>query len=174
MALLTYIFSLLNLACKMGASLVKGKRMRLVLLLSFTGNVFLALSYTFAGRGINGAASCYLGCALTLVSWFFADGKRKQPRWLPYVYEVLFVAVNLIFGTEPLLTAIAIAATVSFVISIIRSTGAQYRFWTAVNQATWLIFDLVSGSYGSMISHITLLSSTLLGIFLHDRKKVEA
>jgi len=174
MVFLTYLFSLLNLACKMGASLVKGKRMGLILLLSFTGNVFLALSYTFAGRGINGAASCYLGCALTLISYFFADGKRKRPRWLPYLYEVLFVAVNLIFGTEPLLTAIAIGATVSFVISIIRSSGAQYRFWTAINQATWLLFDLVSGSYGSMISHIVLLSTTLLGIFFHDRKKAHA
>ena len=174
MVFLTYLFSLLNLACKMGASLVKGKRMGLILLLSFTGNVFLALSYTFAGRGINGAASCYLGCALTLISYFFADGKHKRPRWLPYLYEVLFIAVNLIFGTEPLLTAIAIGATVSFVISIIRSSGAQYRFWTAINQATWLLFDLVSGSYGSMISHIVLLSSTLLGIFLHDRKKAHA
>ena len=80
----------------------------------------------------------------------------------------------MIFGTDLLLTAVAIAATVTFVIGIVQPNGAKYRFWTAINLVLWVIFDLLALSYGTLVSHIILLLSTLLGIFLHDRKKEHA
>jgi hypothetical protein len=174
MEILAFILSLLGLAGVAGASLIKGNRMKLPLLLLFCGNVLFALSYTLSGSGINGAASGYLGSLFTLVNYFFTSRGQKFPRWLPYLYEVLFIAVNVIFGTDLLLTAVAIAATVTFVIGIVQPNGAKYRFWTAINLVLWVIFDLLALSYGTLVSHIILLLSTLLGIFLHDRKKEHA
>lgn len=55
--MLPYIFSILGTAFCAAAILVKGKDMRLILLLVFTGNALAGVSYLVAGNGMNGAAS---------------------------------------------------------------------------------------------------------------------
>lgn len=171
MEVLAFVLSTLGLISVTSASLIKGKRMKLILLLVFGGNVLYATSYVVNGSGVNGAASCYLGGALAIVSYFFDAKDRKAPKWLPPVYAALFVAVNVVFGTDVLLTVIAILATMCFVMSIGQPNGAKYRFWTTANLVLWVTYDIVSGTYSTLYAHIIQLTCTILGMVIYDRKK---
>lgn len=174
MEILAYIFSILGQILIISASLIKGNRMKLILLLVFGANFSYATSYIFNGTGINGAASCYLGGILAIVNYFFDVRDRKPPRWLLVIYAALFVAVNVYFGTDVLPTVLAIVATLCFVMSIAQSSGKKYRFWTIANLVFWIVFDIISGTYSTLLAHSIQMAGTILGVILHDRKEKPA
>ena len=174
MEILAFVFSILGQIMIITASLLKGKRMKLILLLLVGANFSYATSYVLNGTGINGAASCYLGGLIAIVSYFFDSKGKQSPHWLLAIYAALFAAVNIIFGTDILLTILAIAATMCFVISIAQPNGKMFRFWTIGNLVCWITFDIISGTYSTLLAHSCQLAGTILGVILHDRKEKAA
>ena len=170
MQVLSFVFSTLGLISMIVASLVKGKSMKVILALVFCGNFFFATSYLFGGQGINGAASCFVGAAQSIINYFFDSKNKPIPKWLVAVYALAFISVNLIVGGFSWLGVLAIVASLTFIMCIGQKSGAKYRFWTIVNVVLWCLYDLLSKSFGALTSHIPLLLFTVAGMIIHDRK----
>lgn len=171
MQILSTIFSLLGLASMITASLIKGENMKKILFFVFCGNVLFATSYLVGGSGFNGAASCYLGGVQAIINYFFDSKGKPLPKWLVAVYALSFVGINLAVGGFKPIVILAIVACLTFVMCIGQKSGAKYRFWTIVNNSLWCLYDIISASYGAMVSHILLLAFTVAGMVMHDRKK---
>lgn len=124
MVILSYILSLGGLLSMIIASLIKGKNMKTILLFVFTGSVLVATSYLLAGNGINGAISCYIGAAQTIINYFFDRKRKPLPKWLIVIYALAFVALNLLGGIN-YLTFIAIAASLTFILCIGQKVGSN-------------------------------------------------
>ena len=172
MQILSYVLSFLGLVSMIVASLIKSGNMKKILFLVFCGNFLVAVSYLVGGSGINGAASCFLGAAQTVVNYFFESKGKPIPKWLTVIYALSFVVLNLAvsgFNIE-LLTVIAIVATLSFVMSIGQGNVAKYRFWIVVNSVLWCTYDILSKSYSALATHVPLLIFTVAGMIIHDRK----
>ncbi len=172
----SYILSILGLASVITASLIKGKNMKKILFFVFFGNVLVATSYLLGDSGINGAASCYIGGIQSIINYFFESKNKPLPKWLVGIYMAAFVGVNLAVsdlttGWTVFLCAVAIIASLSFVMCIGQKSGAKYRFWTIVNSLLWILYDVLSKSYGALTTHILLLAFTVAGMIIHDRKK---
>ncbi len=165
--MLSYILSLAGLGAMITASLIKGKNMKTILLFVFLGNIFVATSYLLSG-GINGAVSCYIGGAQTLINYFYDRNKKPLPKWLIAVYAVAFVVLNLITGFS-WLCVLAIIASLTFILCIGQKVGSKYRFWTLVNMGLWCLYDVLSGSFGVLFTHGTQLVFALIGMVIHDR-----
>ncbi|MBR2499667.1 MAG: YgjV family protein [Clostridia bacterium] len=175
MQILSYILSLLGLVSMICASMTKGEKMKRILFLVFCGNVLVATSYLVGGSGINGAAACYLGGAMSIVNYFFDSKNIPIPKWLIAVYSVLIVALNIwVAGGVTALGILVIVASLTFVLCIGQKNGAKYRFWTFVNMTLWCIYDVLSASYSVLITHIPQLVFAIVGMIVHDRKKSEA
>lgn len=178
MQVLSFVFSTLGLVSMIVASLVKGKSMKVILALVFCGNFFFAMSYLLGGQGINGAASCLVGAVQSIINYFFDSKNKPLPKWLVAIYGFSFVAVNVVVSGGvskegvfiSWLCILAIIASLSFILCIGQKSGAKYRFWTIVNVVLWCVYDLISGSYGALTSHIPLLVFTVAGMIIHDRK----
>lgn len=188
MEILSYVLSLIGLASMIAASLVKGRSMKVILILVFCGNISVALSYLLGGSGINGAASCFIGGAQSIINYFFDSKNKPLPKWLVAVYALAFIVVNIwVAGVNFLcipfigvniwvadvnfLCILAILASLTFIMCIGQKSGAKYRFWTIVNVVMWGIYDIVSKSYGALFTHVPLLLFTIAGMIIHDRKK---
>ena len=171
MKALSYALSLTGLLCMIAASLVKGEKMKTILALVFFGNALVATSYVVGGSGLNGAASCYIGAAQTLINYFFDRKQKPLPAWLIALYAVAIVVCNLLVGGFTALGLLAIVATLTFILCIGQKDGARYRFWTIVNSVLWCLFDLLSQSYNALITHVALLTFTVIGMIIHDRKQ---
>ncbi len=167
MQILSYILSLLGLASMLVASLVKGKNMKTILLFVFMGSMFVATSYLITG-GINGAVSCYIGAAQTIINYFFDKKKKPLPKWLIAVYAVAFVVLNLMTGIS-WLCMLAIVASLTFILCIGQKVGSKYRFWTLVNMGLWCLYDVLSLSFAALITHGTQLVFAVIGMVIHDR-----
>ena len=170
--ILAYGFSLLGLASMITASLIKGKNMKKILVFVFGGNLFVAISYILDGSGLNGAASCILGCIVTLINYVFQSKNKPVPKWLAAIYGVAFITVNLIVSKGVSgLGLLAIVACLMFVMCINQKNGAKYRIWTIANMSLWVIYDIISGAYSVLPSHIPQLIFPIVGVFVHDIKK---
>ena len=167
MQILSYILSLGGLGAMVAASLVKGKNMKTILLFVFMGNVLVATSYLLTG-GINGAVSCYIGGAQTIINFFYDRKKKPLPIWLISVYAVAFVVLNLMTGFS-WLCLLAIIASLTFILCIGQKVGSKYRFWTIVNMCLWCSYDLLSASFGVLVTHGIQLVFAFIGMIIHDR-----
>lgn len=169
MQILSYVLSIAGLACMMAASLLKGSSMKKILLFVFLGNVLVATSYLFT-QSWNGAASCFVGAAQTLINYFFDSKNKKLPTWLIVVYALAFVAVNLMVFTE-LTDCIAIVASLTFIMCIGQKSGKKYRIWSFVNMCLWCLYDVLKGSYAPLVTHVVQLGTVAVGMLLHDSNK---
>lgn len=174
MQVLSYVLSISGLLCMMIASLIKGKNMKVILLLVFSCNALLATSYLVDGSGLNGAASCYLGALQSIINYFFDKKNKPLPIWLVVIYAVAFIVVNLLVGNFTLLGILAILASLTFVMCIGQKNGARYRVWTLINETLWTLYDILSKSYGALATHLPLVFVNIVGIIIHDIKRTKS
>lgn len=167
---LSYVLSALGLLSMICASMIKGTKIKTILFLVFCGNILVATSYLVGGSGINGAAACYLGGLQTLINYFFSSKNKPLPRWLVAIYVVSIIALNIwVAGGISPLGLLVIIASLTFVMCIGQHSGAKYRFWTLVNMSLWCIYDILSGSYNVLVTHVPQLAFVIIGILIHDR-----
>lgn len=169
MQLISFILSTLGLAACVTASMLKGDEIKKNLFFVFTGNVLVGASYLFTSLGINGAVSSFIGGAQAITSYFFSAKKKPLPVWLIAVYALLFLGINLA-TLESAIGILAILASLCFVGCVSAKSGKVYRIWQALNNVLWIGYDLLTCSYGPLVTHSVLLGFTLLGTWLNDRK----
>ncbi len=172
MPIIAYTLSALGLVSMICASMVKGEKMKTVLFLVFCGNVLVATSYLVEGKGINGAAACYLGAVQTLINFFYSSRKKLLPKWLIAVYAVAIIALNIwVAGGVSPLGVLVIVASLTFILCIGQSNGKKYRFWTMINMILWCLYDVLSMSYSALVIHIPQLGFAIVGMIIYDRKE---
>lgn len=168
MDILAIVFNMIGLGLVTLTYIWKKASMKQILLLVFVANLLVASSYLLSGEGINGAVSCYMACAMTIINYFFQSKKIPIPKWLIAIYAVSFVTVNLLISQINIFTVVAIGATLFFVASILQSAGRGYRFCSVCNATLWSTYDILTGAYGALLSHGAMLAVTLGSVLLYD------
>ena len=166
---LAYVFSTAGTVCACAPSLLKGKNMKLILLLVFLANTFIALSYVLTGA-FSGAVSCGVGALQTIINYFYERKNKPIPVWLIGVYARAFTVVNLLAFSR-ITDILALLACLTFVMCIGQKNGRKYRIWTVANSGLWALYDLTSLSFGPLFTHLLQLAIALFGMVIHDRKK---
>lgn len=174
MEIISYILSGISLALLIGASLIKGTRINLILLFVFTANILIAVNY-FITDGINGAATCFVGAILTIINYSFGCKNKKVPIWLGIVYSIVFIGINIfVSGGISLLVIFVIIAALAFVMSITQENGKTFRFWTIINALAWCIYDVLAKVYAPLLQHIAHFLFTVVGMVIHDFRDKKA
>ena len=164
---MAYFLSVLGLAVLILASLIKGETIKKTLYLVLTGNLLVATSYLFVENGANGAISSYIGSVQALINIFYAKKNQKIPVWLLVIYGLSFVVANVAVLTDAI-GMIALLATLCFVGCVSSKTGTGYRIWQTANNLLWILYDILSGSYGPLVTHTVLCLFTVAGILWND------
>lgn len=176
------IFVFLGMGAIIASYLLKGKSMKVILILAFLSNAFVALGYLLQGQGINGCASCLTGAVFSIVNFVFDSKKKPVPRPLVAFYGLAFIGINIAvsYGTiaassniikDIALCALAICGCLAFVMCIGQKNGAKYRFWNVMNMLMWCTYDVVSGNFIVLITHLIQMGFAVVGMIIHDRKK---
>ena len=169
---MSYLLSTLGLAVLIVASLIKGETIKKTLYLVLAGNLLVATSYLFTDNGINGAISSYIGSIQALINIFFAKKNKKIPVWLLVVYALSFIVANFAVLSDSV-GIVALLATLCFVGCVSSKTGTGYRIWQTANNLLWILYDILSASYGPLVTHSVLCLFTMAGILWNDLRKKE-
>ena len=171
MQTLALIANLLGLGLAITASLIKGKKIGMILVFVLFSNFMIASGYLLAGTGMNGAASCLLACVQVIINSVFESKNKPISKWLIGIYLLSFIVVNILVGSLGIATVIAILACSAFVASISQKNGKGYRICTIANCILWLTYDILTTSYSAIITHGVLLAVSVAGLLMHDIKK---
>ncbi len=169
---MSYLLSGLGLAVLIVASLIKGETIKKTLYLVLAGNLLVATSYLFTDNGVNGAISSYIGSIQALINIFFAKKNKKIPVWLLVVYALSFIVANFAVLSDSV-GIVALMATLCFVGCVSSKTGTGYRLWQLANNLLWILYDILSASYGPLVTHSVLCLFTMAGILWNDLRKKE-
>lgn len=171
METLAFIFSSVGTVCVCIPPLLKGKNMKFILLFVFVSNATVGVSYVLTGA-LNGAVSCFLGAAQSIVNYFFDRKNKPLPLWLIATYAFAFTLANLLVFKSATDT-LAVVACLIFVVCICQKNGRKYRVWSLANTVLWIVYDAINASFGPLVTHSVLLVLTICGIILHDVKAKE-
>ena len=166
METIAFILSLFGTVCVCIPPLLKGKNMKLILLLVFLSSTAVGTSYILTGA-LNGGVSCLIGAAQAIINYFFERKAKATPVWLIIVYAITFTAANLAVFSDTV-DILSITACLVYIGAICQKSGAKYRLWIFVNTGLWVAYDIISTSYGPLITHATLLAITVFGMIVHD------
>ena len=171
MEFLAFMLSMASLLCMITSSLIKGKNMKLILVLVGAANLLVALSY-FVQRpmAVNGGVSCTIGAVMSLINYFFDKDNKPVPKWLVAIYAVVITGLNLSVAKSGA-DMLTVFAGLVFVMSIIQKNGKMFRLYTIVNLVLWCTYDFFKLSYGPLVQHTIQLLFIILGMLIHDRKK---
>ena len=180
------IFVFLGMGAIIASYLLKGKSMKVILILAFLSNAFVAIGYLLQGHGINGAASCLTGAVFSIINFLFDSKNKEVPRPLVAFYGLAFIGVNIAvnfknmvnfeggFSLVPIqivLCVLAILGCLAFVMCIGQKNGAKYRFWNIMNMLMWCTYDVISVNFVLLITHLIQMGFAVVGLIIHDRKK---
>ena len=169
MQLVYVILSFLGLAAFVAAAVIKGEEIKKNLFFVFSGSMFVGVSYLFTSAGINGSVSSFIGGLQAIINYFFNRNNKKIPKWLILVYVLIFLALNLAVINSPI-GLLALFASLCFVGSISAENGKGYRLWQIVNSSLWISYDILSCSYGPLVTHSVLFGFTVVGMLINDYK----
>lgn len=169
METLAFILSTFGTVCICIPPLLKGKNMKLTLLLVFLANAFVAASYLLTGA-FNGVVSCCLGAAQAIINYFFERKGKALPYWLIAIYAASFAVVNILVFSK-FSDILALIACLTFTMSVCQKNGRRFRLWSLGNAGCWMLYDAVNASYGPLLTHIIQTSIVIFGIVVHDLKK---
>ena len=172
METLAFILSTLGTVCICIPPLLKGKNMKVILLLVFSANVLVATSYLLTGA-YNGAASCFVGGAQAIINYFFDKKQKPIPIWLIVIYALSFITVNLL-AFKVIYDLIAMIASLTFIMCIGQKTGTKYRVWTFINTALWMTYDILNVAWGPLLTHGIQICTIISGFIIHDIKKKQS
>lgn len=169
MHLVYVILSFLGLVAFVAAAVIKGEGIKKNLFFVFSGSMFVGVSYLFTSAGINGSVSSFIGGLQAIINYFFNSNNKKIPKWLILVYVLMFLALNLAVINSPT-GLLALFASLCFVGSISAKNGKGYRLWQIVNSSLWISYDILSCSYGPLVTHSVLFGFTVVGMLINDYK----
>jgi len=169
MEILAFVLSALSTVCICASFLVKGKNMKLILLLACITNVLTVASYALTGA-YNGALACCIGVGKLITNYCYERKNKQPPRWTVVAFLCASVVVSLLVFSR-FIDIVPILSAFVFTLSVSGKSGKQYRIWMLVNTGLWAIYDVVTLSFGPFCSHLVQIGTILFGMFMHDRKK---
>lgn len=166
---LPLIVSIFSTACIVATSYIRDVKKILVLLA--TANLAIAMSYFLQGpESYNGAISCTIGSGTAIISGIYDIKGKDIPLWVSILYGAVFTIANLL-GWTAWYSSIVIVASLMFAISTVQKTGPMYRVWTWSNIFLWIVYDIVSGSDASLVSHLCTFAFMTSGMLIDMKKE---
>ena len=145
-----------------------GKKMKTILILNFTGNLLVGISYLVIS-GISGSAVCFTACLQVLVNYIFNAKGQKIPRWVICIHIALFLVVNIIAFSH-WYDVIALGAAMLFVLSVAQTNTKHYRLLYISNSGLWILYDILAKAYANLVTHAVLFVAIGIAIYIRDKK----
>ena len=142
------------------------KKMKVILVYNFIGNFLVSLSYLLVSS-YSGAGICAIACIQVIVNYIYESKEKKVPYWVVALYALSFVGVNAL-SFAYWYDAFSLIAALCFVFSMVQKNPVIYRILYVCNSTLWIVYDVFSGAYGNLVTHVTLFAATLIAILLRD------
>ena len=97
---------------------------------------------------------------------------KPVPAWLRGLYFTISIVTNLIVSKGITIGVVLVMiAGLCYQMSVTSKSGKQYRFYIFFNLFIWCVYDIVSASYGVLLTHATQLVINVGSMLFYDKQK---
>lgn len=155
---------LLTTVCSVVA--VQFKSIRNILIGEIFANLLVALNYALLG-GLSGAGVCILATAQTIWIYFYNKKKKEFPLPINICFMLSYAAVSFLSfnGIPSILSCIA---ALLYAMSVTRSESGSYRIFMLLNSIVWIVYDIYTHAYTTILTHGFLVLSILIAMIRLD------
>ncbi len=157
----------------------QGKKQSTVFALQLIGGGLFAVNFMLLDAPVGGLLNI-IAAVRAIVFLYKEKLKAERPGWFA-VFVASYIAVYVlnftVFGKEA--TALRLVIELLPVIGMIAlhvgytlKNASDVRKCGLISSPAWLIYNIISGSWGAIICEILTLGSIVVGIFRHDKEKV--
>lgn len=156
----------------------QGKKQKTVITLQLLGSTFFAVNYFMLGA-IVGSISNLVTVFRAIVFLNKKKLKADSPLWLVFYicsYVAVYVLNFTVFGKDPtvfniLLELLPVVGGVALSVGYFLKSASSIRKAGLVSSPSWLVYNIIVGSWGATLCEIFTLISIFVGMFVNDRKK---
>ena len=155
----------------------QGKKQRTVITLQLFGATLFSINYLLLGATIGGILNIL--AAIRAVVFIFKDKlKTDRVSWLlafTFSYIAIYILNFTVFGKEPtvfnfIIEILPVIGMLALNIGFRLKNASDIRKCGLISSPSWLIYNIVAGSWGAIICELFTLISIFVGMFRHDKK----
>lgn len=155
----------------------QGKQKQTVIILQLFGAMLFSINYLLLGAAVGGILNI-LGVIRAVVFIFKDKLKADSIYWLlAFIasYILIYILNFTLFGKEPTMFNLVIEILPVIGMSALNigfrlKNSADIRKCGLISSPSWLIYNIVTGSYGAIICELFTLISIFVGMFRNDKK----
>lgn len=142
------------------------KKMEWILIGQILANLLTAATYFLLG-GLSGAGLCILAIGHTAVMYLF-NRKGIRPHWAVGLgFIALYIACSAYYFESPVDCLSAMGA-IFFALSVMQQKPAASRLCYVFNPMFWMIYDVFTLAYVSLLTHFIVFVSTVVAMIRVD------
>lgn len=145
------------------------KNMKHIVAAQMVANLLLMLNYLLLG-GFSGAGVAIIATVQTVVVNILNSKKIKTPVFVTVAFMIMFLICSVLTYSGPLDITVAVAALL-FALAIVQEDASKCRKLSLGNSVLWLIYDIGTGAYTTILTHGILIVSIIVGMVRLDMKK---
>ena len=149
---------------------VQFKNVRLILISQIIMNLLVAVNYALLG-GLSGAWICILATLQTTITFFIDKYCSKNPERIHNILLPFFTA-GYIIGTVIVYKdwndIVSCVCAILFVLAILQTDSSKYRKIIILNALLWVIYDITTMAYTSILTHGLEAVSILIAMIRLD------
>lgn len=142
------------------------KNMKGILITQIIGNSLAASTYFLLG-GFTGASVSIIATLQTVVMYFY-NIKDKKPHIPVTLAFILAYVVNAVLTFGTLFDIFPAIAAVCFALAVAQTKPMIYRFFCIWNPLCWLVYDIYTHAYGTLLMHLGIFISVMIACFRLD------
>lgn len=148
---------------------VQFKNVRHILIGCILSNVMVAVNFALLG-GLSGTWICILAAFQTIMMYFL-DKREDTVRikgWLLALFTIMYIGGTCVVyqGWGDLISCIC---AILYVLAIIQSDARNYRKFILVNAFLWVVYDIYTMAYSSVLTHGLEVLSVLIAMRRLDK-----
>lgn len=158
----------------------QGKKQSTIIALQFFGGVLFSVNYLMLGASV-GSILNMVG-AIRAVVFFFKDRLKadRLPWFVAFVaaYITVYILNFTVFGKEAnaynlIIEILPVIGMVALNIGFRMKNASDVRKFGLISSPSWLIYNIVIGSWGAILCEVFTLVSIFVGIIRHDQNKAK-
>lgn len=154
------------------------KKQKWIIAIQFFGGALFAANYFMLGAMVGGMLNV-IGTIRAIVYLFKEKIKNHRIGFLIgfiVSYIIIYVLSFVAFGKEAtafnlIVEILPVIGMTALNIGFSLKNASDVRRYALISSPCWLIYNIVTGSWGAIACEILTLSSIVIGIFRHDKQK---
>ena len=142
------------------------KDMRIILVSQIIANGLLGVQAILGGTAST-SWIIFLAIVQTVISFAFASKSKDFPIWLTLIFAIGYTVITVLLFTSPFDILTCIAAWF-FALAVVQKDSAVCRFYSVVNTALWLVYDIFVMQTG-IVNHSVIICFIIFAIVRLDR-----